>query len=114
MESVLQRARLRLNDQPDLKSELVEDLARSAVDRINLRLGTELLPRVMESIAVDVTVKLYRRHYHEGITLEAVGGLSTQFVEDILAEYDREFSAYQKAKKAEADASAGRKVVRFI
>ena len=65
---------------------------------------------MLEPIAADVVVKLFRRWNYEGIASEGADTISTTFVEDILAEYDEEFAAYRETKEEEA----GEKVVRFL
>ena len=62
----------------------------------------------------DAVVKAYRRLYYEGITSETVGGnasITTQFVSDILAEYEDEIEAY-RAMHGGDDGGEGR--VRFL
>lgn len=107
--TILERVRLRVpaTEAPD---NVVSDYIATITDRLNLRLGTEELPAIFESIVVDATVKMHRRKYYEGITTEGVANISTSFVEDILSEYETEISSW-------ANAHAGcvsNKVVQFL
>lgn len=78
---------------------IIQDYTKIITDRLCLRLGEDTLPVQFEGIAADATVKLYRRAMFEGISSEGTDGLSTSFVEDILAEYDAEITAYKEAKE---------------
>lgn len=99
-----------------LKGELTDDAllreyADTAVSRICLRLGTEQLPALFETIAVDAAVKMHRRRYFEGIRSEPNDSMvSMSFVEDILAEYDAEFTRWRESQR-ERDLE---RVVRFV
>lgn len=63
--------------------------------RLNLRLGTNVLPFQFEHIAIEASIELFRRYSYEGISTENDGGLSVSFVEDILNKYASEISAYK-------------------
>lgn len=107
MESVIDRVKIRLWDEeirPD--DAILKEYTRVAVDRIMLRLGADEFPEVMESIAVDIVVKMIRRQYYEGVTAESTGSLSVNFVDDLLSEYAAEFEQYIKTSR--------KKVVYFI
>lgn len=110
--TILERVRLRVPDQTEAPDQLLTDYAAIITDRLNLRLGTAELPSAFESIAVDATVKMYRRTYYEGITSEDVANISTSFVSDILAEYDPEITGWLSANADSADVSS--KVVHFL
>jgi len=94
---IVDRVLLRLADEsPDQK--LIDELVRTAKDRILLRIGkagAEEFPESLETIAVEVTVKAWRRQYFEGIASEGVDSINTSFVQDILAEYAAELDAWK-------------------
>jgi len=94
---IIDRVLLRLqDDEPD--KELVDELVQTAKDRILLRVGstdTKQFPESLETIAVEVTVKAWRRQYFEGITSEGVDSINTSFVQDILAEYATELDMWK-------------------
>ena len=83
----------------DVDTDLINEYITIATDRICLRLGEETCPPQFNSIIVDVVVKLYRRHYFEGIDTENTAGESVKFIQDALSEYEYEFGAYLKRKK---------------
>ena len=94
---IIERVQTRLaNENPD--PVVLQDYVDIITDRLNLRLGVEMLPKPFESIAADATVKLYRRAMFEGISSEGTDGLTTSFVADILAEYADEIAAYRDSK----------------
>ena len=67
-------------------------------NRLMLRLGVDTLPEQFELIAADAVVKMHRRMYYEGISSESMQGLAqlrTEFVDDILAEYESEIEQYR-------------------
>lgn len=66
------------------------DYIQTVSDRLCLRLGTDNLPELFNSICVDAAVKVYRRTYYEGISSESAASISTSFVDDVLAEYTQE------------------------
>ena len=92
--AVLDRVRVRIPE-PEAEETLLLELITTVQDRIKLRIGTDTIPKNLESIVVDATVKMFRRCYYEGISSESVASLETTFVDDILAEYDDELSAYK-------------------
>ena len=104
------RVRLREPDTTVVSDATLKDYIQTITDRLNLRLGTDELPQVFESICVDATVKMVRRTYYEGISTEGVANISTSFVEDILSEYEREITAWDEAHADESH----NKVVRFL
>lgn len=81
--------------------DVIGEYIRTAEDRINLRLGTDAVPAIFESICVDVALKMHRRSRHEGISSEAADTLNTSFVDDMLAEYGAEFDQYRRAQREE-------------
>ncbi|MEG0736824.1 MAG: phage head-tail connector protein [Longicatena sp.] len=105
---LFERARLRLEDTEDA---LLNELLTTVNDRLCIRLGVMLLPYIFESICVDATVKMYRRLYYEGITSEGTDGLSTSFVDDVLAEYNEEITAW---KETQSNKNGTERVVRFL
>ena len=92
---IIERAKTRLEDEEVQPSDaLLNEIAETAIDRLNLRLGTDTLPKAFESIAVDISVKMFRRQSFEGISSEG-GVISTAFVSDILREYASEIKEYK-------------------
>ena len=114
MVTLLNRVITRLSSTNDtLDDNLLIELISTATDRINLRVGDIVLNPLLNSIVVDVVVKMYRRIYYEGISSESADTLNVSFVEDVLKEYDEELSAYKRQKeKADEDLTAGR--IRFL
>lgn len=105
--ALLDRVKTRLSDEEVIpKDNELEEYITTATDRINLRIGTAELPDSMQSIAVDVAVKLIRRKYYEGIASEGADTLSTSFVANVLAEYESEFEQYLK--------NVNKRVVKFL
>lgn len=93
---------------------VVEELLAMVTDRLCLRLGVSVLPSVFGSIAVDATIKAYRRVYYEGITTEAFAiNTSVTFVSDILAEYEPEITSYLDSVDEDGN-SRSNKTIRFL
>lgn len=90
--TILDRVMRRL---PDESSTVIVEYIDTMTDRLRLRLGTEELPKEFETICADAVVKMYRRTYYEGISSEGVATISTSFVEDILAEYEKEITLWK-------------------
>lgn len=91
---LLERVKMRLSgDEVKPDDGLIQEYIVTACDRICLRLGEKSLPELMQSIAVDVVIKMFRRQFYEGISSETTE-FSTSFVEDILNEYEVEFKQY--------------------
>ena len=109
--SLLGRVQLRLNGEPRADdTALLQELCDLAEVRICLRIREPTLPDLMEPIAADAVVKIWRRWNYEGVSSESGESISTSFVEDILAEYDDEFQAYAEQKAS----ASGKKVVHFL
>ena len=89
--TVLERAKVRI---PEAKEGVLEELVTSATDRILLRIGKDELPAKLETIAVEIVTKMYRKMYYEGITSESADTLTVSFVENIFAEYEEEFKRW--------------------
>ncbi len=109
--TLLEQVQIRLQGEP--KSEdtaQLQVLCDLASVRICLRVREPILPTLLEPIAADVVVKLFRRWNYEGVASEGADTISATFVEDVLAEYDDEFAAYRETKAEDA----GEKVVRFL
>lgn len=89
---------------------LVDELAQEVIDRLALRLGvTEAtFPPIFYSIAVDASIKAFRRVYYEGISHETVSSISDSFVSDILAEYEDEIGAWLATDDAKDSTSRTR------
>lgn len=96
---------------PEADADVMRELSGTVSDRLCIRLGVDNIPEIFESICVDATVKMYRRMYYEGIASEGAAGLSTSFVDDILAEYDREIEDW---KSSQANANGSGRKVRFL
>lgn len=108
--SVINRIRNRLSDE-SIKDAVLEEMAEVATDRLCIRLGEETLPLRFESICADAVIKMYRRIYYEGISSENITSISTSFVDNVLAEYEREISDYKDQK---ANTRGSGRIVRFI
>lgn len=93
---LLDRVKVRLNITPEdiSKDAILDELLVTVMDRVKLRVGEKEFPDLLNSIAVDATVKAYNRKYYEGISSEGDDGISTSFVEDILFEYQSEFEQF--------------------
>ena len=91
--AVLERVKVRI---PEAKEGVLEELVTSATDRILLRIGKDELPTKLETIAVEIVTKMYRKMYYEGITSESADTLTVSFVEDIFAEYEEEFKRWME------------------
>lgn len=103
---LLDRVKDRLEDEANVPEEEQEalnrrlsDYIRTISDRICLRVGAPVLPQSLESVAVDASVKMYRRFCYEGISSENDGGVTASFVEDVLNEYAQEFAAYNRLQR---------------
>ena len=107
--TVLERVKVRI---PEAKEDVLEELVTSATDRILLRIGKDELPAKLETIAVEIVTKMYRKMYYEGITSESADTLTVSFVENIFAEYEEEFKRWM-ALDDEAEGKNKLKV-RFI
>ena len=91
--AVLERVKVRI---PEAKSDILEELVTSATDRILLRIGKDELPTKLETIAVEIVTKMYRKMYYEGISSESADTLNVTFVEDIFAEYEEEIKRWME------------------
>lgn len=109
--ALIERVQRRLHGEPMTDNTgLLQELCDLASVRICLRIREPTLPELLEPIAADAVVKLWRRWNYEGISSESGGSISTSFVEDVLAEYDDEFQAYADQKAADS----GERSVRFL
>ena len=91
--TVLERVKVRI---PEAKEGVLEEFVTSATDRILLRIGKDELPAKLETIAVEIVTKMYRKMYDEGITSESADTLTVSFVENIFAEYEEEFKRWME------------------
>ena len=91
--AVLERVKVRI---PEAKEGVLEELVTSATDRILLRIGKDELPTKLETIAVEIVTKMYRKMYYEGISSEYADTLNVTFVEDIVAEYEEEIKRWME------------------
>ena len=112
--SLIERAETRLaeelqHDTNQHHVSILREICDLAETRICLRVRTQTLPKILEPIATDVVVKLWRRLSYEGISSEGADKISTSFVEDILAEYETDLKAYRDS----IDKETGIKKVRF-
>lgn len=91
--------------EPKLKDDdnLIQEYITTAIDRIKLYTGLSEFPEDFNSIAVEVVIAMYRRKYHEGISNENADVFSVTFIQNLLKEYDREFSNYFKMKDQDGD-----------
>lgn len=97
---------------PGISQGLLEELEKTATDRIKLRLGLSAFPSELESIAVEVICAMHNRSYHEGIKQENVDTFSVSFVDDILKEYEADFNQFLEMKEKAANTNRG--VLRFL
>ena len=112
MDTLLERVKKRLSD-INIEDDKLNECIQTISDRLCLRLGTQELPLLFNSVCVDAVVKMYNRIYYEGITSESGGNISTSFVEDILNEYEQEIEGYLNFKKNNNE-DGSEKVVRFL
>lgn len=88
-------------------------LVDSAIARICLRISEEELPTVLEPIAAEIVVKMFRRTRFEGITTELVTAdysqISTTF-DKIMDEYEDELARY----RYNSEIANGKKRVYFV
>lgn len=105
----MDRVLVRLSDELDVDIAFVDEAINTVSDRLLIRLGTESMPKVFESIVVDAVVKMYRRQYHEGIESEQIDTINTTFVNNILDEYELEIRTYVEDEK-----DRNRERIRFI
>ena len=100
---------------PTTDEKVLKEIVTIIQDRIKLILsiedGTEL-PSSFNSILVEATVQLSNRHTmnHEGVESESVEGFSIKFVDNVLKQYEREFTEYKDAQLKKN----GRGKVKFI
>lgn len=107
--AIIDRVKIRI---PEAKDGVLEELIISATDRILLRIGKDELPQKLETIAVEIVTKMYRRMLYEGISSESVDTLNVTFIDDIFAEYDEEFEKW--LKRSDEDEGKNKLKVRFI
>ncbi|MGT2958884.1 hypothetical protein A9Q68_08595 [Streptococcus bovimastitidis] len=110
--AIIDRVITRMPDVENPDFALLQELILSATDRINLRVNDTVLNIKLETIVVEVTVKMYRRLFYEGITSEKADTITTNFVDNILAEYEVDLMNYL-ADKIKTESLAD-KVVRFL
>lgn len=106
---IKQRALVRI---PEISTPLLDEYAKTAMDRIKLRLGVDEYPIMLESVAVDVVCALYNRRRHEGLKDETVDTFRVNFVDDVLKEYSPELQRYLAMKEKQENENRG--VVRFL
>lgn len=91
---MIDRVLVRLTDEHDVNTSFINESITTVSDRLKLRLGTDVLPEIFNSIVVDAVVKMYRRQYYEGIQSENIDTISTTFIDNILSEYELEITSY--------------------
>ena len=107
--AIIDRVKVRI---PEAKEAVLGELIVSATDRILLRIDKDDLPPKLETIAVEIVTKMYRRMMYEGISSESADTLNVSFIEDIFSEYEEEF---QRWLKLDDEAEGKNKLkVRFI
>lgn len=107
--AINERVKVRI---PEIDLDLLDELIKTATDRINLRLGLTILPPELESVAVEVVCAMHNRKYHEGIKSEGADTFSISFVDDILKEYEKDFKLYLELKNKQDNENRG--VLRFL
>lgn len=108
---LIERVRKRIPDSEEVTDDVLEEYISTVSDRLCLRLGVDLLPRLFESACVDAVVKMHRRAYYEGISSEGAANITTSFVDDILSEYAEEIEHY---RERQANSCGSGKVVHFL
>lgn len=91
--AIIDRVKVRI---PEAKDAVLGELIISATDRILLRIDKNELPQKLETIAVEIVTKMYRRMMYEGISSESADTLNVSFIEDIFSEYEEEFQRWIK------------------
>lgn len=104
--NMIERVRKRIPEDT-VSDDVLQEYIDTMSDRLCLRLGLDILPRIFESICVDAVVKMYRRTYYEGISSEGAANMTTSFVDDILDEYMDEIIAW-KNRQANGEAGSGK------
>lgn len=94
---MIDRLKARLQGE-DVSDELLNEVINTAKDRVTLRVGDKTYPSSLDSITVELALKMYRRLYFEGLASESVDGISQSFIQDIMQEYEAEFKQYIKSK----------------
>lgn len=107
--AIIDRVKIRI---PEAKDGVLEELIISATDRILLRIGKDELPQKLETIAVEIVTKMYRRMMYEGISSESADTLNVTFIDDIFTEYEEEFEKW--LKRSDEDEGKNKLKVRFI
>lgn len=107
--AIINRVKIRI---PEAKDGVLAELIISATDRILLRINKDELPQKLETIAVEIVTKMYRRMMYEGISSESADTLNVTFIDDIFAEYDEEFEKW--LKRSDEDEGKNKLKVRFI
>lgn len=112
--TVKTRVQARLNGET-YNEVVLDEVIQTVTDRLCLRLGLDedVFPSILYSVAVDASVKAYRKRFYEGISQESVSDLSTNFIDDILAEYADDLDAWLESDDA-SEISSNYKVVRFL
>lgn len=113
LDGVQVRVQNRMNGET-YDSTIMDEIIQTVTDRLCLRLGVDesTFPDVFKSVVVDASVKVWRKRYYEGISTEWQGSLKSEFITDVLAEYQDEID--QWLNSSAADQSGNRKVVRFL
>lgn len=107
--AIIDRVKIRI---PEAKDGVLAELIISATDRILLRINKDELPQKLETIAVEIVTKMYRRMMYEGISSESADTLNVTFIDDIFAEYEEEFEKW--LKRSDEDEGKNKLKVRFI
>lgn len=91
MDEILYRVKLRFSpDEIKPQDDLLRELITTVSDRIRIRLESEELPGLAESIVVDATMKAVRILGFEGSRSESEadgGSFSVSFIDDVLDAY---------------------------
>ena len=103
--------RKRIPDTEEVTDDVLKEYINTVSDRLCLRLGVDLLPRLFESACADAVVKIHRRAYYEGISSEGAANITTSFGDDILSEYAEEIERY---RERQANSCGSGKVVHFL
>lgn len=88
-----------LEDEATPKPAAVDEMIRSAYDRVSIRLAPYDVPEAALTIVVEVAVKALRLRGYEGSLSESMGdgaSVSNSFVDDVLSAYENDLAAIRR------------------
>lgn len=100
IDEAMTRIKVRMGDETYDES-IMRSLAVTIYERIMIRLGianSDAFPIVFVSVICDATIVMWRRRFFEGIKSENLNGyVSTQYVDDVLNAFEKDFDAWRAA-----------------